>query len=99
MSKNFRNYNITSTKMSGFAILGVIALLVVSLFVVPWLYFWLAYFSGWIAKLVIGKYLVEGFGLFGLAIPLDKIPLAAGILGWVGSFFKETVKINQNKSN
>lgn len=71
-------------------ILGAIALIVLIIFIGPWICFWLAYFGGWIAKITIGKYIVAGFKLFGITIPLDKIPLAAGVLGWIGGFFKSS---------
>lgn len=73
---------------NGLTFLGFLAAIVVALFIAPWISFWLAYFGGWIAKLVIGTKLVEGFSLFGFMMPLAKIPLLAGTLGWIGSFFK-----------
>lgn len=57
------------------------------IFIVPFLSFWLCYFVGWISKIFIGKYLVEGFALIGINLPLNKIPLLAGCLGWIASFF------------
>lgn len=57
------------------------------IFIVPFLSFWLCYFVGWISKIFIGKYLVEGFALVGIDLPLNKIPLLAGCLGWIASFF------------
>ena len=72
-------------------ILGVIALI----FILPWIAFWLAYFGGWIAKILIGKQLVNGFALIGITLPIDKIPLLAGTLGWIGGFFK-AINTNTN---
>lgn len=69
-------------------IASLIVLIIVALLIEPWLVFWLAYCAGWFAKILIGKYIVAGFGLLGISIPIDKIPLLAGVLGWVGSFFK-----------
>ena len=71
------------------AILGAIAFI----FILPWIAFWLAYFGGWIAKILIGKELVNGFALVGITLPIEKIPLLAGTLGWIGGFFKS---INTN---
>lgn len=68
------------------AIINLIVILIVGLFIAPWLSFWCAYFAGWIAKLVIGKYLVEAFSVLGITIPLDKIPLIAGFVGWICGF-------------
>lgn len=73
-------------------ILGAIAFI----FILPWIAFWLAYFGGWIAKILIGKQLVNGFALIGITLPIEKIPLLAGTLGWIGGFFK-TVNTNLNK--
>lgn len=81
---------------SGLSLIGAIALLAVVIFIAPWLSFWLAYFGGWIAKLVIGDYIVAGLQYFGITITKDTIPLLAGTLGWIGGFFKE-IKWNTNK--
>ena len=69
-------------------ILGIIGLIIIAIFIAPWLSFWLAYFGGWIAKITIGNYIVKGFALLGITLPLNKIPLIAGVLGWIGGFFK-----------
>lgn len=69
------------------AAIVIIIPIIVLLFIAPWLTFWLSYFMGWIAKITIGHLLVEGFGLLGLTIPLAKIPLIAGVIGWIASFF------------
>ena len=60
----------------------------------PLLIFWLSYFAGWIAKLWIGKYIVEFFTLFNINLSIDKIPLFAGVLGWIASFFRPLKVIN-----
>lgn len=89
-----RNYNFNVG--GGLSVLGIIGLVIGVIFIAPWLSFWLAYFGGWVAKIVIGNYLVKGFALFGITMPIDKIPLAAGILGWIGGFFKNTIKLRNN---
>ena len=75
---------------------GLIVLFVLAIVILPWVAFWLAYFGGWIAKLVIGGYLVQGLAILGINITLDQIPLLAGVLGWIGGFFKTTVSRNSN---
>lgn len=60
--------------------------------------FGVCYLTGIIAKITIGKFLVDGFALLNITIPLDKIPLLAGTLGWIGSFFKSTIN-SKNKSS
>lgn len=72
--------------MKGF--LKFMIAITLAIFIIPWLSFWLAYFMGWICKLVIGQQLVAGFALLGITLPIDKIPLLAGTLGWIGSYFK-----------
>lgn len=78
------------------AIIGFIVAALLILFFYPWIAFWLCYFEGWIAKLLIGNYLVEGFAILGITVPIAKIPLIAGLFGWVGGFFKgiHTVRTN-----
>lgn len=78
----------------GLSLLGLISLVIGIIFVAPWLSFWLAYFGGWIAKIIIGNQLVNGLELIGIIISKDQIPLLAGILGWIGGFFK-TVSIKK----
>ena len=62
----------------------------------PLFVFWLGYFAGWIAKLWIGEYIVEFFALFNINLPIDKIPLFAGVLSWITSCFFKPVKVNSN---
>ena len=71
---------------------------IVIIFIWPWLSFWVAYFLGWITKITIGKYIVEGFALLNIDLPLNKIPLLAGVLGWIGGFFIGT-KGNRKKES
>ena len=79
-------------------VLGAVGLIVLTIFILPWLSFWLAYFGGWIAKIVIGTYLVEGLNYLHINVPLNKIPLLAGCLGWIGGFFKtRSISIDDNK--
>lgn len=79
-------------------VIGAVASIILSIFIASWLLFWISYFNGWVAKLLIGKYLVEGFAYFNINIPIDKIPLIAGCLGWIGGFFKNTINYNKNKN-
>jgi hypothetical protein len=74
--------------VGGLTVLGLISLIIVILFIAPWLSFWLAYFGGWVAKVTIGNYIVRALELIGILITKDQIPLLAGGLGWIGGFFK-----------
>ena len=85
--------------VSGWAIVGVIAFLIVVIIIEPALLFWLGYFSGWLAKLVIGTKLVTAINtVFGTAFTADILPMIGGALGWIGSFFRSvrTIKNNNN---
>ena len=86
-------------EVSGWAIVGLIVFLVVVIIIEPALLFWLGYFSGWLAKLVIGTKLVTAINMvFGTAFTADMLPMIGGALGWVGSFFRSvhTIKNNNN---
>ena len=69
------------------AIISIIVIIIIMVFIAPLITFWCAYLGGWIAKVTIGKYIVAGFKMFGITMPIDKIPLVAGFIGWLGSFF------------
>ena len=83
--------------VSGWAIVGVIAFFVVAIIIEPALLFWLGYFSGWLAKLVIGTKLVTAINMvFGTAFTADMLPMVAGALGWIGGFFKSTTAVKES---
>lgn len=84
LNKNY-DFHVDTESLS---ILGLISLIIIVIFIVPWVSFWLAYFGGWIAKITIGNQLVSAFELIGINISKDSIPLLAGGLGWIGGFFK-----------
>lgn len=94
LNKNY-DFDFSDVK-STMAIGGIIGMIILMIFVIPWLSFWLCYLGGMIAKIVIGKYLVEGFALLGLTIPLEKIPLIAGVFGWIASFFISNSKSSKS---
>lgn len=64
----------------------VIILTILLIFAGPFCLFWLGYFSGWVAKITIGKWIIAGMGLFGLDLSLNKIPLLAGTIAALSSF-------------
>lgn len=75
--------------ISGWGIFGIIAFIIVVIIIEPALLFWLGYFSGWLAKLIIGTKLVTAINMvFGTAFTADMLPMIGGALGWIGSFFK-----------
>ena len=90
------DYDAHIIDFNGLAVMGTLILTIIIALVSPWIWFWVCYFSGWLAKILIGDKLIEGFALLGITLPLEKIPLLAGILGWIGSFFKSSSVSNNN---
>ena len=81
-----------------FALIGAIATLILSVVIMPFISFWLAYFGGWITSLVVGEPLCTALNtIFGTTrfIP-SMIPWIAGGLGWIVSYFKTGVNVNTN---
>jgi hypothetical protein len=60
----------------------------------PFIIFWVSYIGGYFVKWLIGNILIQGLALFGIALPLEKIPLACGTIGFIASYFKQTVSAN-----
>ena len=92
-----------SNNNDGLAILGaifiVIFTIIITIFIAPFISFWLCYFGGWIAKVTIGTELVKALNtLFNTTyFTKDMIPMIAGALGWIGSFFKTMHITKKNK--
>ena len=82
----------------GAAFGSMILIFIGLMFIMPFINFALCYFAGWIAKVLIGKWLVAGFALLRLPIEINDIPLIAGVLGWISSFFKNST-VNKNSNN
>lgn len=83
---------------SGWAIVGIIIFLIVVIIIEPALLFWFGYFSGWLAKLIIGTKLVTAINMvFGTAFTADMLPMIGGALGWIGSFFKSIHTASNNQ--
>ena len=80
-------------------IIGAIGIVALTLIVMPFVSFWLAYFGGWITFLIIGDTLANALNtLFNTThFTKDIIPMCAGALGWVGGYFKASKSINLNK--
>lgn len=82
-------------------LIGIITLICIVFIAMPFINFWVAYFGGWIAKLVIGAKLATALNiLFNTTyFTAEMLPMMAGALGWIGSFFKITTTIkNKNKN-
>lgn len=82
-----------------FAVIGAIASIALLILIMPFILFWISYFGGWLASLVIGDSLCNALNtLFGTDrfVP-DMIPWIAGAFGWIGGYFKTTA--NTKKEN
>ena len=83
---------------SEWAIVGIIVFLIVVIIIESALLFWFGYFSGWLAKLIIGTKLVTAINMvFGTAFTADILPMIGGALGWIGSFFKSIRTASNNQ--
>ena len=71
-------------------IIGAIAIIALTLIVMPFVSFWLAYFGGWITMHVIGDTLANALNtLFNTTyFHKEMLPMMAGALGWIGGYFK-----------
>ena len=81
-----------------FTFIGAVATMILLVVIMPFINFWLAYFGGWIASLVVGGPLCEALNtMFGTTrfVP-TMIPWIAGGLGWIVSYFKTSVNVNTN---
>lgn len=82
-------------------LVGIIVLLMIFVVFYPFLLFWLGYFSGWIAKLVIGAKLATALNItfHTTWFTAEMLPMIGGALAWIGSFFKGTTKtVEKSKS-
>ena len=82
-----------------FTILGAVLVIILVIIFKPFLLFWLGYFAGWLAKIFIGKYIVAWFGLFGITLSLESIPLFAGVVAWIASFFTSASSLKKKKED
>ena len=80
-------------------IIGAIAIIALTLIVMPFVSFWLSYFGGWLCSLVIGDMLANGLNqLFNTShFTKELIPLCAATLGWIGGYFK--CRVTTSSSN
>lgn len=80
----------------GIGCVMAIAILVVALIIGPLVTFWLGYFSGWLAKIIIGAKLCEALGYVGLTVTPNMLPWIGAALAWIGSFFKSVSSSKKN---
>ena len=82
-------------------LVGIIVLLIICVVFYPFLLFWLGYFSGWIAKLVIGTKLAAALNMafHTTWFTAEMLPMIGGALAWIGSFFKGTANTIKESKN
>lgn len=79
-------------------ILSALGILVLLLILEPIAVFWVSYFFGWIASFVIGNPLCSALNTtFNTTFTKDMIPLIAGAIGWIASYFAIFIGIHTNK--
>ena len=70
-------------------LIGIIALSAILVILTPVVIFLLGYFSGWLAKIMIGDKICKAFLIaFSISIEPSMLPWIGGALAWIGSFFK-----------
>lgn len=79
-------------------VVGAIVMIILLFLIMPFINFWLAYFGGWLAKITIGGKLAAALNLLfnTTYFTAEMLPMMAGALGWIGSFFKSTSTIKKN---
>ena len=83
----------TTKELTEKFIVALITTFIIAL-ISPFIIFWVSYIGGYFVKWLIGNILIQGLVLFGITLPLEKIPLACGTLGFIASYFKQTVSTN-----
>lgn len=66
----------------------LIVLLVVMIVIDPLITFWLGFFGGWLAQIIIGAKLCEALAYLGLTVTPEMLPWIGAALAWIGGFFK-----------
>lgn len=80
-------------------IIGAIGLVILTVIIIPFILFWCAYAGGWIAMVAIGNPLCHALNTtFGTTrfVP-EMIPWIAAACGWIGGYFKTTVRTTKEK--
>lgn len=78
-------------------IIAGLLIIAIALVISPLITFWLGYFSGWLAKIIIGAKLCEAFTYVGLTVTPNMLPWIGGALAWIGGFFKNTSTSSKKK--
>ena len=68
-------------------IIFIILAVILAIVCIPFLGFFLGWGLGWVLNLIMGTWIIDGLGLFGLNISPEMIPLFFAIVGLIASFF------------
>lgn len=85
---------------AGIFILFVIIMIILFIIFSSAIAFGIGYFGGWLAEITIGTKIAEGLNLLFNTnyFTKDMLPMIAGTLTWIGSFFK-SINFNLGSKN
>ena len=69
---------------------GIVLILIFAALITPFLFFGVGWLTGLVIKLTFGNLFIRGVSLLNINISLSQIPLFCGILGIIGSFFRNS---------
>ena len=78
---------------------GLIILAAVITVFFPFILFILGCFTGLLIEITFGELFVKGLSLLHISIDKTQIPLLCGIIAIIGSFFRNTMNVNNKKGN
>lgn len=61
---------------------------ILGIILMPFIGFFFGWGLGWVLNLIMGPWIIDGLGLFGLNITPEMIPLFFAIVGLIASFFR-----------
>lgn len=75
---------------------GTLIVAILLIIFAPFLLFCIGCFIGLLIKIIFGSLFVSGLALIHINITPNQIPLFCGVLGVIGSFFKNYIKQGEN---
>lgn len=77
-------------------LIKLVIIFLLSIFIMPFIWFGVGAFIGLILEVTIGGLLETGFSLFNLDITRTDLPILCGTISIIASFFKSTININKD---
>lgn len=72
-------------------VIGSIIGIIILIFLMPALFFFSGWITGWVMKVTIGDLCINAFNMvFKASFDKADLPMICATLGWAGSFFKST---------